>query len=161
MFRRAQAVVAALAMAVVILTPRPASSQTAEPAASPGGKTYGVFLFDSSQNPIPGCLTFDADGSFSSELFGSGTWQAIPFLGAAFWWATASHPGVASSELIGFAFPESAAVLSAMARITVVETGEEFSFGIFGFAIPTCNAAKRGDTESGAGPVVPFWFHRP
>ncbi|MFI5006002.1 MAG: hypothetical protein ACHQKZ_01125 [Solirubrobacterales bacterium] len=161
MFRRAQAVALALAMAVVILTPRPASSQAADGAASPAGKTYVVFLFDSSQNPIPACLTFDADGGFSSEIFGSGGWQAIPFGSAAFWWATASHGSVASSELIGFAFPETAAVLSGMARITVVESGEEFSFGMFGFETPTCNGAKPGDTGSGARPALPSWFHRP
>ena len=151
MFRRAQAVVAALAMAIVILAPLPASSQTSDTAASPAGKTYVVFLFDSSQTPIPACLTFATDGSFSSEILGSGAWQAIPFLGAAFWWATTSLPGgVASSELVGFAFPEEATVLSGMARITVAETGEEFSFGMFGFANPACNAAKRDDT----------WFRR-
>ena len=160
MFRRAQAVVATLAMAVVILTPRPARSQTADTPASPAGKTYSVFLFDSSQTPIPACLTFDADGSIDSEIFGNGAWQAIPFGSAALWWATASHPGgAASSELIGFSFPEAATVLSGMARITVAETGEEFSFGMFGFATPTCSAGKRGSTESGS-PVVPDWFRR-
>lgn len=160
MFRRAQAAIAALAIVFVVVTARPASSQTADAAASPAGKTYVVFLFDSSQNPIPACLTFEADGSFSSEIFGSGGWQAIPFLGAAFWWATTSHPAGSTSELIGFAFPESAAVLSGMARITVVETGQEAQFGMFGFENATCNAAKRGQGESGAGPVVPFLHRR-
>jgi hypothetical protein len=139
MVRRAQAVFAAFAMAAVILTPHPARSQTAAPPAIAAGKTYEVFLFDSSQVPIRECLTFEAGGNFNAGQFGSGTWQAIPFVSGAFWWAITSEPGISSSELIGFAFPQTAAMLSGMARRTVVDTGEELQFGLFGFANPNCN----------------------
>jgi hypothetical protein len=115
MFRRLQRAVAALTMVALTLIPQPAGSQTAVPAASPEGQSYEVFLFTPSSAVLRDCWSFDASGSFSSQLLGSGSWGAVPFgTEVALWFGNASLGDVAVSEMVGLSFPATGAALSGL-----------------------------------------------
>lgn len=123
--------------AVLMMLSLPASSGAQSAQLSPGGRTYEVYLIDSSSTPRKDCLAFGTDGSLESAQLGSGGWFSLRLGASSMWWAETSQ-GESNAQMFGFSVFAGAAFLSGFGQQADSSTGDESQFGIWGFANPAC-----------------------